>query len=220
MRNSSWLAGIDLGGVEFGLELLALIPLIHIVGGYCAYRAIVRTRTAQGAIAWAVSLIVLPYIAVPMYVVFGRRKFRGYVAARRAGDLEINHIAMALAEYEQEFRSTFKDAGAGIRTAEKLAKMPFTEGNAVDLLIDGEAIFNSILAGIDGARTYILVQFYIVHDDELGRELKRRLIARASAGVRIYFIYDEIGCHKLPDIYVESLSDQLSQSPQDRAGRR
>jgi cardiolipin synthase len=40
-------------------------------------------RTPQGSIAWAVSLIALPYISVPAYWVFGRNKFNGYILARK-----------------------------------------------------------------------------------------------------------------------------------------
>jgi cardiolipin synthase len=62
-----------------------------------------------------------------------------------------------------------------------------------------------MFACIDQAREYVLLQYYIVHDDELGRELKDRLMARAEQGVRIYFQYDEIGCHKLSKEYIMAL---------------
>ena len=39
----------------------------------------------------------------------------------------------------------------------------------------------------------LLIQFYIIHDDELGREFAERLIERAQAGVRIYLLYDDVG---------------------------
>ena len=42
-------------------------------------------------------------------------------------------------------------------------------------------------------------------DDELGRELKSVLLERARAGVRVYFLYDEIGSHDLPESYKEEL---------------
>ena len=51
------------------------------------------TRTSQGAIAWAVCLVTLPYVSVPAYWVLGRSKFEGYVEARREneGELEALH---------------------------------------------------------------------------------------------------------------------------------
>ncbi len=53
------------------------------------------------------------------------------------------------------------------RLAERLASVPGTGGNEVDLLIDGEATFESILDGINKATDYVLMQFYIVRNDEL-----------------------------------------------------
>jgi cardiolipin synthase len=73
------------------------------------------------------------------------------------------------------------------------------------LLVDGPATFASILAGIDAAREFVLIQFYIVRDDELGREIRDHLIAKSRAGVRVYFLYDEVGSHQLPAAYGETL---------------
>ena len=61
----------------------ALIVIAHVLGILSAIDAIMTTRTAQGAIAWSVSLIGFPYVAVPAYWVFGRRNFQGYVESRR-----------------------------------------------------------------------------------------------------------------------------------------
>src|SRR5438270_11072424 len=80
---------------------------------------------------------------------------------------------------------------------DRLAKLPFTTGNDAELLIDGDATFASIFAGIEKARDYVLVQFYIFRDDQIGRTLQERLLARVRAGVRVYLLYDEIGSHDL-----------------------
>ena len=56
---------------------------IHAVGIITAGHAVMKTRTSQGAIAWALALIGMPYVALPLYWVFGRDRFMGYVAARR-----------------------------------------------------------------------------------------------------------------------------------------
>jgi cardiolipin synthase len=92
-----------------------------------------------------------------------------------------------------------------IRGAERLARLPFTGANEVELLIDGKATFESIFAGIDAPEDYVLVQFYIVKDDDIGNALKERLIGAAERGVDVYFLYDEIGSLGLPDAYVSEL---------------
>ena len=193
--------------LELGVELLALLPLFHLAGLVLAYRAIVHTRTAQGAIAWVVSLLLMPYLAVPLYAVFGRRKFRGYMAARRAGDSLLSGIARELQEHEEAHRSRFEPERPELAAAEQLAKLPFVAGNAAELLVDGEAIFASILEAVRGAREYILAQFYIVRDDGIGRELQALLVERAREGVRVYFLYDGIGCYSLPEAYLDTLRE-------------
>jgi cardiolipin synthase len=90
---------------------------------------------------------------------------------------------------------------------EALARLPFLNSNDVGLLVDGEETFGAIFQAIEDAQDYILVQFFIVHDDNLGRELKSRLIRRARDGVRVYFLYDEIGSHSLPKAYIRELGE-------------
>jgi len=85
--------------------------------------------------------------------------------------------------------------------------MPFMSGNEARLLIDGEATFDAIFSTIREAKKYVLVQFFIIHDDRIGRELQAHLIAKAKQGVRVYLLYDEIGSHALPRRYVKRLRE-------------
>jgi cardiolipin synthase len=85
--------------------------------------------------------------------------------------------------------------------------MRLTRGNQVDLLVNGQATFDSILEGIAQARHYVLVQFYMFHDDGLGQRMQQALIARARTGVRVYVLYDEVGSKGLPKTYLAGLRD-------------
>ncbi|MGI9626432.1 MAG: cardiolipin synthase [Longimicrobiales bacterium] len=185
----------------------AAVALFHIVGFVSSINAVMSTRTSQGAIAWAVSLNTFPYLALPAYWVFGRSKFQGYVVARRDADLRNQHIDENVIRSVAPYRIPEPGRAEAARAAEALAGMPALRGNGVELLIDGDATFESIFDGIDRANDYVLVQFYIVHDDSLGRALKERLVAKSSQGVPVYFLYDEIGSHDLPNSYKQELRD-------------
>lgn len=177
----------------------------HILGFVSSVHAVMRTRTSQGAIAWAVCLITFPYLSVPAYWVLGRSRFYGYVTARRSRHDALGAVFEEARERLAAFRlSAAEDVPAG-RAAERLAGVPYLNGNAVELLIDGDATFESILAGIDAAESYVLFQFFIVHDDRIGRVVKERLIRKAGEGVRVYFLYDEVGSHALPNSYKDEL---------------
>jgi cardiolipin synthase len=172
--------------------LAFVVALFYLLAIGSAIDAILKTRTAQGSIAWVVSLLTLPYLSVPLYLIFGRNRFEGYILERE----QIESIA------EARFRDTrselfdfsARDAEAAyFRSLHRLARLPTVRGNKVDLLIDGAATFASIEAGLASAEHYILFQFYIIRDDALGRRLGARLAEKARAGVSVRLLYDEIG---------------------------
>ncbi len=185
--------------------IAAVLIVFHILGAISSIHAIMSTRTSQGAIAWAVSLNTFPYLAVPAYWVLGRSRFQGYTTARRGEMQDVASIMEKTEAVTRPFRLPADKMVPGVRAAEQLAGIPLLFGNSVELLVDGDATFSSILEGIDAAEEYILFQFYIVKDDRIGRELKDRLIGKAKAGVRVSFLYDEIGSNALPESYKDDL---------------
>ena len=182
-----------------------LVLLFEILGILTAMHAVMNVRTPQGSIAWAVSLVTIPVVTVPAYWVFGRNKFQGYVLKRRSDENRLDEMFRnAQLEVERLVAAT-EWGSTALRGTERLARLPFTGGNEVELLIDGEATFDSIFAGIDAAEDYVLVQFYIVRADGIGTQLQQRLIAAAKRGVRVYFLYDEIGSLGLPGSFLVEL---------------
>ena len=194
---------------SFSLEELTLIGLflavLEITGIGLAIHAILNARTSQGAIAWALFLITAPYLALPLYAFFGRRKLEGYVQSCRRDDLSIRQTMLYLEAQCRPFQTKLTARASLGQFMEKLSGMVFTGSNAVDLLVNGNATFEAIFTTIDQAREYVLVEFFIVRNDEIGRELQQRLLARQRAGVQVYFLYDSIGSYALPQSYRQEL---------------
>ncbi len=188
-----------------GRRLATLVVLAHGLGLISSISALMSTRTPQGAIAWIVSLNTFPWVAVPAYWVFGRSRFQGYVTARQAEDFDLATVAREAGVELDSFLVQLPQERGGVTAAQRLAKLPFTRSNGVELLVDGDATFNSILGGIERATDYVLVQFYIVKDDGLGRRLKEAMIRKAREGIPVYFLFDEVGSYKLPDSFLEEL---------------
>jgi cardiolipin synthase len=92
-----------------------------------------------------------------------------------------------------------------VRAARVLGGLPFTRGNRLQLLIDGKETFERIFHAIHEAQSYLCVNFFIVKNDRLGTRFQQALIQRARAGVKVYFLFDELGSHKLPRHYLNEL---------------
>jgi len=189
-------------------KMIALVVAIFYAGGIIAsVHAVMTTRTAQGAVAWSVSLVTFPFIALPAYLVFGRSKFEGMMEAYEESSDEINVLVGEFKENMKPWSDPPGDDPSVYQSVRRLAEMELTHSNRAQLLINGEATFSSILDGVAKAQQYVLFQFYMFHDDKLGREVQAALIERAKAGVRVYVLYDEIGSGGLPDSYVNELRD-------------
>ncbi|MCP5204582.1 MAG: cardiolipin synthase [Pseudomonadales bacterium] len=179
------------------LVAVALV-LVYVLAIVSALEAIIKARTAQGAVAWTISLLTFPYISVPLYLVFGRSKFDGYLEQREEIEQESLRLIREASPLVARHIVPVSSDTPLYASLFNLARMPATTGNRVELLIDGEQTFDSIVAGMEGATDYILFQFYIIRDDKLGKRLGRVLADRARAGVRVFLLYDEIGSRKFP----------------------
>jgi cardiolipin synthase len=76
----------------------------------------------------------------------------------------------------------------------RAAGAPLLGGNAVELLIDAAAHFSAWLAAIRDAQKRVLLENYIIRDDEVGRAFRDALTERALAGVQVKVICDWMGC--------------------------
>lgn len=184
----------------------AATVIVHALGIAHAAHAVMIVRSSQGAIAWGISLVTFPWLAIPLYWILGRTKFHGYAEALRLVYAQNYHLARQTYNDIAQFQAALPEKLAQLQPlAKTFTGIPFTSGNAAELLIDGEKTYEAMLKAIAFATNYILLQSYIVNDDQAGNEFKEALIDKAKEGVNIYFLYDEIGSNKLSRSYIQSL---------------
>jgi cardiolipin synthase len=102
------------------------------------------------------------------------------------------------------------DAGAferHVAIEETLSGNPLSLGNRVELLEDGKATYDAMLAAIRAARHHVHMETYIFEDDDTGRLFADELTARAKAGVKVRVIYDAVGSFKTPKEFFKAMSD-------------
>lgn len=172
-----------------------------------AIRAIRTARTPQGSVGWVVFLLSAPIVAVPAYLFLGHSRYPGFVIMRRESERVIAGLNAQRGAHGAALRAHAARTAPHARAYERLADMPITTGNEYELLIDGEATFSSIFAAIEAAESYVLVCFYILRDDTIGRELADLLVRRAREGVKVRVLYDAIGSNGLPRSYLARLRE-------------
>jgi cardiolipin synthase len=82
---------------------------------------------------------------------------------------------------------------------------PLVEGNKVDVLVNGDQIFPSMLKAIREAKKTITFETYIYWSESIGREFAQALAERARAGVKVHLMLDYIGSLKMDDASMDEL---------------
>lgn len=172
-------------------------------GIYFAMRAAATARTPQGAVGWVVFLLSMPFLGVPLYLFLGHKKYQGYLISRR----ETAQIIAGIKQFAIKHAPIPGSTGIALEPFEYSADLQACRGNGADILIDGQATFTAIFTAIDAAQSYILIQSYIIHDDDLGFELQRHLIEASKRGVMVRLMTDAVGSHALPESYCDTLRD-------------
>ena len=184
---------------------VGLLGLINLLGLFSALHAIMRSNSPQGAIAWAMGLLFIPYLTLILYWTVGRNHLHSYVTARQSRDQKLQILWRQVERQLRQHSYPHSVLFPQLHSAERLARLPLLNHNCVQLLLNGQASFHSILQGLKNAKFYICFQFYIIKNDSLGRTIQQLLMAKARAGLQVYFLYDRIGSLKLKRSYVKTL---------------
>ncbi len=189
------------------LTLVAIVLVVAELGGIgLAIDAVFQSRSSQAATAWIVGLVAFPLLSIPLYLVFGRARFHGYVERIQKKEETLAPEMRRWNERMEAHAAPLDGEAAEIGKAiAGLTGDPVQRGNEVTLLEDGKATYEAMLEAVLRAEIGIFVQFYIVRDDTVGRQLRDALVGRAKAGVPVFFLYDEIGSVGLSSTYLESL---------------
>ena len=177
--------------------LAGTLVLFQLGGLILAGKVLLGNRSTQGTIAWALSLLLLPLAAVPLYLVFGRNRLPSYVRVRRRADAQFEIENPADTRHPEARRSIAEPSHHRWDILEGLAKQPPSGGNTLRFTFSGEETFDGILDDLAQAQAYILFQFFIFRDDCLGERFLAVLKERARAGVKVFFLVDAIGSRHL-----------------------
>jgi cardiolipin synthase len=171
---SSWVLGHV--GLIVGY-LFAMVGIAHML----------RHRRSPGStIAWLLVFVVLPYVGVALYLMFGGRKLRQ------------DRLRSVTAEFSDANALPFAEATDNDRMLRSYGIPPATTGNHVSLCATGVEAFRCLSNVIDGARQTLFVAMFMFSRDAIGRCIRERLIERAEAGVSVYVLTDGLGSIKTP----------------------
>lgn len=163
------------------VTLHSLIVMLGLVIYATASHTRRQRRHPSAAIAWVVSLVLLPYAALPLYLVFGSRKV--------VSTLRVANPKMP----PREGGPTNKSAAHSGLLAAAIGLPEVTTFERLSIHQDGSQSLQTLRDMIGSAKQTLDLCSFLFGRDVLGDEIARLLIQRAQAGVRIRLLMDGIG---------------------------
>jgi cardiolipin synthase len=94
-----------------------------------------------------------------------------------------------------------------LRAAEALTAAPISDGNDVELLINGDRIFPAFLDTIENAERTINLLTYVYWRGDIARDVAQLLCRKARAGVEVNVLLDWVGTAKMDGKLVDAMRD-------------
>jgi cardiolipin synthase A/B len=166
------------------VSLHSLVIVISVLAYILTTRAQRERRPPSIAIAWVLGMIALPYLVLPMYLMFGRRKLPRKTLPRSGARSFAGHWAQDLIE-------SFG--------------LPGSSPAAINMHRDGRDSADALFSVMSSAVSRLDICTYILGDDAFGREAMQRMIERARRGVDVRLLLDGVGAIQLPRACFKSL---------------
>lgn len=193
-----WLTNF-IGAISFIFSIVAFVIAVTIF---------LENRHPAHTISWLFLLAFNPMIGFVFYILFGQ-KFRKQRKFHKKAILDDQAFAQLNFKNDKQGFQQLLSRGNHwqklFQLAQNIGKTPVSFHTDTKVLTNGDETFAEIKRCLKQARHHIHMEYYIVRNDELGREIKDILIEKAKSGVEVRFLYDGVGSWTLPRSYIREM---------------
>ncbi len=159
--------------------LAHITAVVVTLGIVMATSLLLRQRRApQASMAWLLSILLLPYIALPLFLLFGLS--RNY-HERALPELTISQVPARL------------PPGPAAPLLASYAVPQVSEGNAISFHLSGHETYAELMAMIARAERSIWLSTYVFKDGPVGGAVLAALAKRAAEGIDVRLMVDAAG---------------------------
>jgi cardiolipin synthase A/B len=141
--------------------------------------SVLRHRRPTGsAFAWLLAIILIPYLGIPSYLMFGGRKFA--LQAKSKSDIPVPMDT----ENHDPFNVPALAGAHGLGRLECADK--------IDWLDDGVHAYETFLSEVLNAKKSIRIATFVLRDDATGLAIVEALTRRAKEGIEVRLLLDDL----------------------------
>ena len=166
---------------------------------------VLQKRPPVSTLAWILTLAALPVLGFVIYHWLGPVRIRRQQLKRRRSRRRLEREPLSECDVLAALASPLEQRQA--RLVERLTRLAPTTAQRVELLSDGAATFEALLAALQAAREYIHLEYYIVEPDRTGQAIRDALVEARARGVAVRFLVDAVGSANLSRGFLRPLRE-------------
>ncbi|MFA6335362.1 MAG: cardiolipin synthase [Bacteroidales bacterium] len=190
---------------------MSIYLVYYVLAIIASARVIYKKLDPIKSFSWIVVILLLPYIGLILYLLFGQNYRKTKIYNRKGVHDEryrrlVSYQQMKLFDLHPEFvpqelHQFRKLIYLNIRGNKSIVGL----NTNIEIYFSGKSALDAMYQSISEARQHIHLQSYIIVDDHVGNMFKDLLIEKARKGVEVRVMYDDVGCWNLKKSYTEEL---------------
>jgi cardiolipin synthase A/B len=160
------------------LSLHVLIVVLGLLIYVLTAHSLHQRRSPTAAISWVLTIALIPYVGLPLYLLFGTRK--------------LVHSGSRIPGTTPAPGPDSDDAWPR-QLAASMGQPPVASYRNLRIHADGRQALQALWQLIDSAERELVLCTFIIGRDAMGKALLARLIGKAQGGVRIRLLLDGVG---------------------------
>lgn len=184
--------------MDFFLHPSTVIAAIHaLIVVAITIRVIMRRPDTGVALAWLLIVVMLPFAGATIYLLIGERRI-SHRRARGIGTLRTDYEKISEAAVHEGLMdvdwSRHVPAARGMdRLGRKTVGISTVRGSSFQVFSDTQEMLQAIARDVDGAKTSVLMEFYIWNEGGTADEVLEAVIRTANRGVSCRVLVDALG---------------------------
>ena len=182
--------------------------LLRVASGFIALHVVFQKDKGAYKVAWISLTLLFPLFGSVLYLLCyfqsSTRRFRAAIAQIQQDTKKLYHLPVPVSE--QTAQADLFPYATQKQYLQNYAGFPAYDQTDVQYYSPGETFWLPFLSELRKAQSYIFMEYFILDSGLLWDSVLEILIEKASNGVEVRIIYDDIGCFlTLPSNFAKQL---------------
>jgi len=147
-------------------------------------RVLGKEHRPSASFAWILAIVLVPYVGIPGYLIFGGRKLRSVAQRKQTLHVHPSAAPVRLLDFDNPAEDVLTSVGV----------KPPSRGNALRFIPTGEEAYHHLCEIISKATSSVYVETYILKRDAVGRHMVSLLARKSAEGLDVRLLLDSYGC--------------------------